>query len=84
VCRMTDRRPDFIGPRKGAQGFLERETSASPEKIKRWLRLSAQGGMEPYSDKHGIVAWITYRLDGRFEIILTTDRGEPSHAPPGA
>jgi hypothetical protein len=81
---MTDPRPDYIGPREGAQVFLERETSASPERINRWLSLSAQGGMEPYPDKYGIWAYITYRLDGKFEITLTTDSREPTYGPPGS
>jgi hypothetical protein len=82
--------PDYIGPREGAQAFLQRETSYSPDLIRRWLSLSQQADQEwPYyqyddgrDDPDLTIAWIILRGDARFEIRIERKRGRPSHAPP--
>lgn len=64
-------RPDYIGPREGAQGFLERETNADPVTIARWLSLAASAGDEwPYPNPRHPAAWIEFRPDERFSIRL--------------
>lgn len=77
--------PDYIGPREGAQGFLERETTARPDAIRLWLSLSQQADQEwPYPSERHPEAWIMLRQDAKFEIRIEKRGGKPSHAPPRA
>ena len=83
---MTDPRPDFIGPREGAQAFLERETNNRPGVIRRWLSLIQRADQEwPFAtdDDPYLTVFIRFRQrDEKFEVRISRGHPRPSHASP--